>query len=295
MAALYKITLKTDAEDREELVQYCLDANVLGVGWGSHYFRNDEPKNFDDYYAGAVKLWGSRELGPVRHLHDAEVGSLVWFRDRRGHYYLARLVGPWRLLYGAVARRNDLGNIRDVEYALVGTAADVPGAVLRGYAAPRQWSFCRVNDDAAHAYSALLASELLGSPPPEIHISTRRVLTSLLGYWDVEDLVAAFLQDTRDYVALPARHSPTNAVYEYVLKHRRDGHVAAVQVKTGDAEINVDLLSEAAGEKWFVYSSDERELPSFVERISEDDLVRYMESRAQSLPPVVERWMARVG
>ena len=292
---LYKINLKTDAKDRAELIDYCLNKRLLGMGWGPHYFRDDAPNDFDDYYAGAVDAWSDAKLGSVRWFHDAPQGSLVWFRDLQGRYYLARLVGRWRLLRGATAERLDLANVRKVDYALVGSEAGVPGAVIRGYAAPRQWTFSRVNDFGAQAYSALLASELLGTASPQLEISPSDVLRSLLGPLDVEDLVAAFLQDTRDYVALPARHARSTSVYEYVLKHRRDGHIAVVQVKTGGATVPVETLDAETAAKWFVYTDRDQELPKFVERIEAESLIDYMNSGAASLPPVTELWMRRLG
>lgn len=289
---IYKINLKTEARDRTELIEYCLGNAVLGMGWGAHYFRDGVPRDFEEYYRGAIKYWAG-DLGSIRRFHDAPLDSLVWFRDLHGGYYLARLTGPWRLLHGELAERLDLANVRDVAYTPVGSEAGVPGAVIRSYAAPRQLTFSRVNDYGARAFSALMASELLGAEPPALEISTREVLRSLLGPLDVEDLVAAFLQDTRDYIALPARHARSTAVYEYVLKHRRDGHIAVVQVKTGGATVPVDNLDERIAAKWFVYTDQDQELPTFVERIRQDALIAYMESGAPSLPPVAELWMRR--
>ena len=136
---------------------------------------------------------------------------------------------------------------------------------------------------------ALLASELLGTPAPILDISAREVLRSLLGPLDVEDLVAAYLQDQRDYVAVPARQAKSTSVYEYILKHRLDGHIAVVQVKTGNAQVPLDTLDATVADEWSVYSDRDQELPAFVERVSQDDLVAYMESGAMSLPPVAER------
>jgi hypothetical protein len=293
LPALYKINLKTGAVDRAELIDYCLRKSVVGMGWGSHYFTAERPDNFDSYYRGAVKAWSKRTMGPVLAFHGAALGSLIWFRDLQGAYYLARLAGGWRLLQGRLAERMDLANVRNVTYVPVGSEAGVPGAVVRAYGVPRQLTFCRVNDYGAQAYSALLASDLLGGDPPDVELSTEGILRSLLGPIDVEDLVAAYLQDKRGYVAFPARHGRSTSVYEFVLKHRGDGHTAVVQVKTGRATVPVHTLSERVADKWFVYTDRDQELPSFVERIRRDALLEYMESQAPSLPEVAERWMQR--
>jgi hypothetical protein len=232
-------------------------------------------------------------MGSVRAFHDAKPGSLVWFRDLRGRYYLARIVGDWRLLSGSAAEQIDLANVRDVEYVATGSEVDVPGAVIRAYGVPRQLTFCHVNDYGARAYSALIASELLRGEPPDVELSTEAILHSLLGPLDVEDLVVAYLQDRRGYVAFPVRQGRSTAVYECVLRNREDGHTAVVQVKTGGANVPVETLDSRVADKWFVFVERDQKLPSFVHRIESAELVEYMESRAPSLPLVTERWMRR--
>lgn len=297
--AVYRINLKTDATDREALVDYCLANSVLGMGWGSHYFSARRPTKFDTYWAGAIRCWptaAARGANSPLRFHDAKRNDLVWFRDLRGQYYLARITGEWRALSGAEAERLDLGQVRDVEFRPVGSEAEVPGKVIRGFAAPRQLTFCRVDEPGAETYTRLLASELFGYESPAVtNLSSETVLTSLLGPFDVEDLVATYLQDTKNYVALPARQSKNTAIYEWILKSRDDGHVAVTQVKTGNATIDVDRLDRNIADRWFAYVAADQDLPAFVERITNEDLVAYMESRAQSLPPVVERWMRAAG
>lgn len=291
---LYKIVLKPATEARDEFVSYCIDNNLLALGWGADHFpRPLVPRDFDHYYQQARKVWSEHQLTPVRQFHDAPRGSLIWFRDLQGRYHLARLTGKWRPRKGARWKRLDLGQVRAVKSHPVGSEAEVPGAVIRAFAAPRQWAFCRVGDDEARKYSAQLAHQLLGGKDPEIEITPSSVLHSLLGPLDVEDLVAAYLQANRDYIALPARHSKTTAVYEYILRSREDGHLAAVQVKTGDVPIP-DNLSDNVAEKWFVYSDAPEpalKLPSFVERITPDQLIAFMSSGSNCLPPVTQRWM----
>lgn len=288
---LYKINLNTDAVHRAELVSYSLERSVLGVGWGYHYFTDKPPRTFDDYYSGAERRWSRSKLTAVRAFQTAPVGSLVWFRDLQGTYYLSELTGEWRLFDDPLAGRLDLGSVRDVRYALVGSEARVPGDVLRTYTLPHQRAFFRVASGPALAYSRILASKLLGTEAPSELPSTLEVLAALLSPLDVEDLVAAFLQDRRDYIALPARHSKSTAVYEYVLRHRTTGEIAAVQVKTGGRGIPVETLSARTVDRWFVYTEVQQELPDFVERITAEDLASYMESGAPSLPPVIELWM----
>lgn len=294
LPTLYKLILKTEAEDREDLVRYCLDNSVIGMGWGTNYLAGVASDGFAEYFEAAVAKWSRRSMSSSRAFHDAENGSLVWFRDLTGAYYLASLVGPWKLMTGATARRLDLGQIRNMNCCRVGSEAEVPGAVLRAFAGRGQ-TFCRVPDHSARAYSAMLAHELLGAPSLQADVSSHNVLRSLLGPLDVEDLVAAYLQVRRAYMALPARYTKSTAVYEYVLRSRKDGHIAAVQVKTGNALVPVDSLDPTVAEKWYVYSHTTQDLPSFVERITDQDLLAFMADPTATLPPVTERWLTTSG
>jgi len=295
LPAVYKINLKTATSNREGLVKYCLDERVLGMGWGYHYFSEENPQGFEDYYDAARRCWpDSKDLSSVHRFREAASGSLIWFRDTHGGYYLARDKGDWRLLDGRQAESLDLGSVRAIEWEPLGSEARVPGAVVRGFSTPRQWTFSHVWDEPTQAYSALLASEFFGGDTPDLEFTSQKVLDSYLGPLDVEDLVAAYLQDRREYVALPARQSKSKAVYEYVLKHRRDGHIAVVQVKTGNAPVPVETLDESIASKWFVYSKVSQDLPEFVERISAEDLIEFMESGSPALPSVTGEWMRRV-
>ena len=291
---VHKLLLKTDAADRRELINYCIDQCVLGLGWGPKYLDIGEPSSFDEYYEAAEATWSRGELRSVRAFHEAATGSLVWFRDLTGNYYLAKLISEWRPLIGPVADRLDLGNVRDVQILTVGSEANVPGGVLRAYAAPRQQTFCNVKDPGARAYSRLIGSERLGTDAPDLDLSAADVLTSLLSPADVEDLVATYLQDVCGYVLLRARQSRSTAVYEYALRHPSDGHIAVVQVKTGHQSVPIETLDSNTADRWYVYTDAPQELPHFVTRIERKDLLAYMSGHAQSLPPVVETWMRRV-
>ena len=127
LPAVYKINLKTATSDREGLVKYCLNERVLGMGWGYHYFTEENPQGFEDYYGAARQFWpDSKDLSSVRRFQEAASGSLIWFRDTHGGYYLARVEGSWRLLEGSRAESLDLGSVRAVKWEPLGSEAKVP-------------------------------------------------------------------------------------------------------------------------------------------------------------------------
>jgi hypothetical protein len=120
------------------------------------------------------------------------------------------------------------------------------------------------------------------------------ILDSLLGPFDVQDLVAAYLQAERGYIALPARYKDSTIAYEYILRHPSDGHTVAVQVKTGDEWIDTTALPNTGGLQWIVFSARQSypaQRPSHVEALDPNDLMEFMHNRPNALPPVAGFWL----
>ena len=296
---LYKLNLKTSTSDRQGLIDYCLSESVIGLGWGaSKWLGNTSLTSFDDYLEAVHNNpWTWSQLAAPRALEAAPEGSLVWFRDLDNAYYLARLVGPWRPVSGSRVEELDLGQVRDVKLWKADSEIDVPGAVIRGFAAPRQHAFAKVKNDGAKLYSALLADKQWGTGvvfPESTDLGPKAILESFLSPLDVEDLVAAYLQRDGEYIVFPGRHSRSNPVYEFLLTNRTNGQTAAVQVKTGSAELVPERLSPEVADDWFVYSAVGQDLPSHVTRITTSELVDFMNSGHPAMPKVVALWIERI-
>jgi hypothetical protein len=269
-----------------------LDNGVLGTGWGTHWGELGPPADWNDYLALAQEIWPKTEHRPVIWLHDAPIGSLVWTRSTKGIYYLARLTGEWE--YREQNRTIDLCNVRPAKIVAVeGAEAGAPGAVVRAFSGPGQ-AFRRVKSDEATRYSEYLFAQLANEPAPPWRPSLWDILDSLLGPFDVQDLVAAYLQAVRGYIALPARYKDSTIAYEYILRDPGDGHLVAVQVKTGEDWIETDTLPNAGGLRWIVFSARKQypsKRPSHVEAIEPDDLITFLRDRPNALPPIADFWL----
>lgn len=295
---LYRLHIRP-AGDAQAAFDYCVAHGVLGTGWGTTRWGDPTrtPKDWDEYLALARELWSDKEFGPVRAFHDANTGSLVWTRDPHGIYYLTRLTAPWEYRDDELNRTLDLNNVRRATIVAVpGADGAVPGAVVRAFSGPGQ-AFRRVPDPGAGVYSAYLFARLTGAPPPAWTPTVVDVLDSLLDPFDVEDLVAAYLQAERGLIALPARRNASTLAYEYTLRDPANGQIYAVQVKTGDAPVPTDELASTEGLRWIVFSARERypsKLPTHVEAIAPATMIEFMTKRPNALPPVVSTWLALV-
>jgi hypothetical protein len=295
---LYRLHVRP-AGNPQDTFRYCLEEGVLGTGWGTTAWGkpNERPATWDDYLRLARAIWLERKFAPVRWFHDAKEGALVWTRDPHGIYYLAQLVGGWEYRDEDVNRQLDLNNVRPVEiFPIAHADAAVPGAVVRSFSGRGQ-AFRRVHSAAATAYSHRLFAQLAGKPRVAWTPTPHEILDSLLDPFDVEDLVAAYLQVELGLVALPTRGDRSKLAYEYTLRDPHSGQVFAVQVKTGDAEVPVGELSDAAGLKWMIFSARKRyhaPLPPHVSAIDPEAVINFMERRSNALPPVVSRWLTFV-
>lgn len=285
--------LKT-AGDRSQIERTCLKDNLLGMGWGYRWRSEPPPREvtWKKYFDWASSQWLGRDVANVARFRDAE--GLVWTRTADGIYYLAKFVGEWEYRRGHPFDDLDLNNTRRALIAKIGSEMEVPGAVVRRFSRQGQ-TFCQVHDESAARYSALLWSRCTGErydwrPTPE------EVLDTLLSPFDVQDLVAAYLQSERGWLLFPSRLSDSTAAYEYVMRDPAgDGSSYAVQVKTGDATIRLANLWEAPGLKgWVVFSPRDAysgRCPSHVEQLDSAEILRFMASRRSVLPPIVDTWM----
>jgi len=298
--AIYRLHLKT-AGDRAKVIDYCLRENVIGLGWGMNWSEGEHPapRVFDEWREYAEEIWPRQRtwrFWPVIWMHDAEPGSLVWTRDLGGIYYLGQIVGPWRYADAPLNRELDLTSLRDVRFHRIGSEGDVPGAVVRSYS-NRGRAFQHVSDAGAAWYSAYLFAEKAGRALPEWRPSLMQVIDSLLGPFDVQDLIAAYLQVERGYIALPARQVDSTLAYEYVLRHPSNGHLAVAQVKTGAQAVETDTLPTADEDlRCFIFSPRHNYpavLPPNVVPIDVEDIAAFVRNNPNPLPPVVQRWAVR--
>lgn len=294
---LYRMWIKATSPNRADAERTCLDLDVLGMGWGTRWIP-DAPvvEGWEDYWnwaTGPATSWDSRELANVRRLHDADADGLVWWMNRHGTYHLGRFAGEWEHRTGWPYDEHDLNNIRPAHSELIGGENEVPGAVVRRFSRQGQ-TFCQVHDESAARYSALLWAKQTGQRY-DWRPSVDDVLDTLLSAFDVQDLIAAYLEVERGWVLFPSRLSDSTAAYEYILRDPSTGESYAVQVKTGDQHINVGRLEQSRGlDGWVVFSTRgfyDGEPPTIVEELDRNALLDFMRQRPSALPPIVATWL----
>jgi hypothetical protein len=286
---IYRLHLRSQRGDVDPLEQiaYCQRHELIGLGWG---VEGDSPKTFDDYARFAGRRHGKEALISPRRLSGLKNGDLVWLRDLQGVYWLAEVAGPWR--YSTRGRAVDVYNYRKARWIKIGTEERVPGKVVNSFI--RGATLQRVADPPARRLTRVLFARATGLPEPAGAPTLEQVLHSLLGAYDLEDLLAVYLQAEHGYMALPASRRTDTPGYEYVLCHRDDGHRAVVQVKSGDARVDLSRLPVDSVDRAFAYAAGggyDGPRARNLEIVEDGPLLRFMRERQRLLPPRVAEWV----
>lgn len=275
---------------------YARRAGVVGLGWGPEELRTGAP--LDAVLAAVETTEGWTPTGPrmIRRLGQAAVGDLVWTRDRAGDYWLGRIAGPLRFDGSQAAFAHDLNNVRDCEWLRSALRDyEVPGSVVRNFAGTGE-TLRRIKQPAATLATELLWGCAGGDSAERTVFTAEEALEQLMDPTDVEDVVLLWMQ-AQGWLLLPSSRMHDTQIYEAALRHRDDGRLAVVSVKSGrSAEIPVALLRAAAhGAEAFAFSThnaySEPPEAAGVRRIEVSELTTFMRQRPELLPPRTAQWL----
>jgi hypothetical protein len=219
------------------------------------------------------------------------VDDLVWIRDRKGIYFLTKIVGSWSYDDSAAARAHDMAGIYPVEFVKVGKVENVPGKVRAAFRAPN--TFQRIADATAENYSQLLYSELSGQSPIAYSKIESKDFFSLLSDRDIEDLVLIYLQ-LQGWILIPSTRDKDTQHTEFRLVHARTAIKADVQVKSGLTRLSAGNYKDEENVFLFASSGEYGDsIPANVTIISREDLLGLIDSRPELLPQSIQFWRTR--
>ena len=282
----------------DDAKRYCRESRVVGVGWGKPEVELDEDAELDEVLAEIAKNpnWKTGVATVRRLAETAADGDLVWTRDGSGAYWLGEITGPWRFDPSAAATRWDLSNVRPCRW-LADSMRDyeVPGGVVRSFVGAGS-SFRRVGGVKACEMTRLIYEAESGTGGPVAPMGPSEVIRDLLDPIDVEDLVLLFLQ-ARGWLLLPSTRMHDTPLYEAAFRHRDDGRVAVVSVKSGSrAYVPVaDLAKADPTAEVYVFSTEAlyTDPPDAfgVHEITLQELIDFVAAHPKLLPIRVSRWL----
>ena len=146
----------------------CLKQQVLGVGWALDHPPDDRSDVWSYLKRAEEKFAGySSCRSALRQLDSMAEGDLVWTRDTKGVYYLAKVKGPYEYRDEKENLDADICNLRKMRMVRIDEPSRVPGKVVSAMRARR--TIQRINGDAVHMYSQYLFAKLTGDgDPPDL-------------------------------------------------------------------------------------------------------------------------------
>lgn len=284
---VYRIHIKPSGgnDDMTMTFQYCLDNQILGVGY--RIPDHDEIQNWDDYHDIAKDIHD--ELNACKYIHDwVNEGDLVWTRDPKGKYYLARVTSGWEywMSQEAIEENIDIANIFRCEIREV-ELDSVPGKIKACFRPRRMIQ--EIADKKARAYSRYLWNKLSTEPFYEVSLSEYSDIFMLLDDEETEDVVFMYLQ-TKGYYVVPNSRKKDTMTFEYLLIDSSNFERAWVQVKTGNTNLNRDDYLDH-GHKVFLFQSNEDYEGSGSENVTcipKGELLKFMKLKKLLLPKSIQ-------
>lgn len=279
---------------------HCFSDNVIGIGWGIEGLPSGA--SIDEVTSAIEKVdlpgWRKRAAQQVRRFaEEAEVGQLIWTRDKNGRYHLGRFTSDWRYDASDIAQDTDIHQVRSVVWAQrTFSEIDIPGAIMRSFIGQTN-AMQRILDPAARIFSVELWNDEHGAPsrPTRPDKTTIQILSPE----DLEDLVYVWLQYAKSYVMVPNARQASTPVYEWTMVHRDTGRRAIIQIKSGKTQVDIEGLLKAADEAdadaIAFAASGNYSIQSHpdVSEISLEELTEFARSHQEFLPWRVARWFPR--
>lgn len=243
MNYITRINLKTDSNDRNQLIQFCLhnEEQWVVMGWSYIYENNaDQIQTFKDYYY-AVKNSLNEENkrdGGRRKLNHAfsvfwytQKNDLFWTRDLDGQYWICRAKGSAQTM---CSMEMDIGAAIPVEAYKVGL--EVPGQIKASFNQPRGGICQKLYSEAIVEYSKKVFNENAGRTEYNYKKLDSCLLDNLPDF-ELEELAISYLQIRENYYLLSnsiANKSTTIKIEcELISRDKENPRKAVVQVKGG--------------------------------------------------------------
>jgi hypothetical protein len=127
-------------------------------------------------------------------------------------------------------------------------------------------------------------------------LDPEEVVTDLLDPTDAEDVALLFLQ-AKGWLLMPSTRMGDTPLYEAALRHRDDGRLAVLAVKSGENNLVPveEVVSAVPNAEIFVCSTHDAYSAPPEEHgataIRREHLVHFMADRPELLPPRISRWL----
>lgn len=293
MEKVYRIHLKTNCENRLELINYCLNRkeNCLAIGWsGTH--DSHSCSDYDSFYEATRKNF-KRTNPALNVFKNAEEGDLFWTRDTNGFYWICRTIGKAKPHYN---KSLDIGAILPVEVYKVGL--EVPGEIKASFNRSRGGTTQQFHGQAMIEYSKYIFNKISGKNIYKVEKISGSISNNLPDF-DLEELIVSYIQLKENYYVLSnsiANKSTTIKIEcEFITRDLNHFKKAVVQVK-GKKANPIDALDYLEylnnGYTVYLYAPtilNLEKVKGCVE-ITEQKILQFYEEYKNILPQSITKW-----
>ena len=290
-----RIHLKTKCENREALINYCLNRTdqCIAIGWSGAFKSTLAINTYKDYYDTVKNTYKTRLNHALNVFLYAKENDLFWTRDLNGFYWICRAIGKAQV---RCIPDMDIGAIIPVKAYKFGL--EVPGQIKASFNRPRGGTCEDIRDFSIVEYSKKIYNELSGTSTYIINHVSNDLLSNLPDF-ELEELVISYIQLKEDYYILSnsiANKSTTIKIEcEFIHRSKDKLKKAVVQVKGGKYEqLNALDYKEFADNGYTVYLfapliiNNEKINDCII--ISRDDLISFYNEYKSILPGTITTW-----
>ena len=269
---------------------YCLKESLLGLGWQTKSQNNSA--TWEEYKQEATEIYGEKALSRVKYLKKhVKKDDLIWIRDLKGSYYLAKVQSGWEYFSNKEAQQADIVNIVRCEIKKIPFIDDVPGKVIACFRPPR--AIQAIKNKTSVEYSQYLWNKLVKTKYFTLPKDNIKNIFSLLDSEETEDVVFIYLQK-QGWIVIPNSRKVDTMSYEFYLIHRTSKEKAIVQVKTGGTSLTVKNWEEKK-EKVFLFQANNQYIGepenSNITCIHPSTIEQFMNNNKALLPSNIIHWL----
>lgn len=224
MVKVVRINLKTSAENRQHLIDYCLNNNkqFLAIGWAGEF------ETFEAYF-NATKSDMKRTNPVLNIFRNVEIDDLFWTRDLEGNYWICRSKGKAEAFF---SKELDIGAVIPVEAYRVGL--QVPGQIKASFNRANAGTANEIRESIIEEYSKAIYNDRSKTDYYQVNQLQGNLLDNLPDF-DLEELVISYIQIKYDFYVLSnsiASKSTTIKIEcEFLSRNPKKVAKAVVQVK----------------------------------------------------------------
>jgi hypothetical protein len=270
----------------EDVPNFCITRKIVGIGWGVE----GAPTSKDEYLSlyRQVPHYPKRKGSVDRFLNDVKQHDLVW--TRKGMTYYLGEVGEWEYRGGEEYKNAEIFNVRPYDWIEV-SEDEVPGVVVTGFI--KGQTIRKIPNPHAVEYSRYLYAKRKGYDIPKQERSKEGIL-ELIGAIDLEDVVAIYLQRTKQVVVFPTTSKKGTPDVECYGVSSENGEPICWQVKTGNEKIIESKFAKFEGKAYLFQLAEWQDAPaSNCVRLSVEEIYNFVLDPKNKIlmPKRVRTWL----